>query len=280
MHVKAVRNLEPHLRASQAILVIENNYGGSWITAPLVEALSKDRDMGDFKWLDIEQALRNVSPNAGGRKRSVASQMTDGVLTTDGNRTGVVNKQIYFASMQAMLLERRLRVHERFVSLSSRRPDDEEDFLTGQQQQTNESALLHMLGLDAAAVATSAARIMEVMRDPFAAAASPLTETFRVVLRKRQVDKLHHQFRGTMLIYKELFNARTDEKRTMRRISGKESSGPHDKKDDLVTALGQLVFSLAAVVSLPEFSDLRQHMGLPDVDAHSSMGAGFGGTRV
>lgn len=274
-HIQRVRQIDAQLQAARALVVIENNYGGQLLIGSFVRALEADREIqGTFEWLDVNQALDDYrhggGGGGGGRSHSGALaprglSVQDGVVFTRGNRTGANNKPMYFGALQAMIRDQRLRLHARLVATSGRRPEEEEDeHLHQLQQHASDRDVLRLLGLDTPAARMDPGLVAAVTSDPFGTSAA-LRENMVTARRQAHMRQLHVQFRGIMLIYKERLNPRTGEKHVSRSITGKESAGPHDKKDDLIVAMGQLIFSLAAVVRLPQFAELRRLLALPEV---------------
>ena len=252
-HVAAVRRIDPRLRDATALFVIENDNNPMAVATVIKELREQNAAaMGRWEPVHTERAISSdlkrkrgsgTDPEDIGLDRAfltAAAADGDGRVNP-GAKTGT-HKPTMARILKEVMDERRLYFHAGMVAASG---TDEEQYEGFQQELLEHSerelqALLHRV---------SAGGVQQ---------RTPAFEQAYVDKERRAIrTQFYHELRGFRYIETVRPGRDGGEPRRWGRYTGKETDGPHGKRDDLVMSAAQAAFSMSCISTLDWFEPMR-----------------------
>jgi len=239
-HVRRVRETHPQLRLARALLVLENNIHGPFVNEVCRQiderAAKQPLGLRPYERLDVERALRGLRP-------AVTTDTDREGRTRLGSRTTGENKPQFFHLIRTFLEEGRLWFSRRFVPTG----------IVGHDEMVLGDFVRQLADDGVDVRRTFSLRSAVPMRESAA-----LMEAYEESLRGRVVDLFEEELRSKRK--KRVFKDRPDGLGRTEYWAIVDKNGRVSEKDDLVMALGQLLFNLHLVFTLPAFEQLRYHI--------------------
>jgi len=249
-HVAAVRRIDVRLRSVPALIAMENDHADTAVAQTLKSLKAQPAELlGVWEAVHTERGIeacrkrgrngKSISrPQLGLNQAFLASRPADSEgRTRPGSYTGA-NKPTMCELLGRVLEQRRLYFHKHMVAAAG---PDEEQYEAFQQHLMDEGEL----ELQAMLRVTPAGR-----QERTPVFATRFIEQERAAIR----TQFFHEFREFRYI--ETVKQGRDSGTLLRwaRYTGKEQDGPHNKRDDLVMAAAQAVFTVACVANLESFA--------------------------